>query len=881
MKKTKEIIGLPIISIFDGSEIGMVKNIIINAEDRSISFLVVENGLHLLGAKVISTDRVLGIGEHAVTVEDDNVISMISKIPAAMDLLEKNVHIRGSKVLTKKGKLVGEITEIYVDEDDRCRIRGMEFFPLRGDGSAKFLPDKCIVTYGRHLVIVSDTFESAISDFGDISDMAARQQVAQDSEVAQRPATPGLGQGAGTGVGTGAATSVGAGAGASAVTGVGASVASMYPVASGAPIGTPGAAVVRAESLGASGAAVQDATEKKSPDGLTEPATLFAADTDIIGQTGPAGIMPERVQTSSAALEFVQASGAAPERAETSGALPQGAASSGVEPQAAASFGTTPQAVVSSGTSPQGATPSGFVSQDAGAAGVIPGAAQASGAMFETAAIAGSMPEAVQATGAAPSSAEITGAAPVVTDISGAVPQAAATEGVAPVIYRADGARLMPVFTGSTAPESLDVTGAASESVAMANTGAGAMPGAAVAVSGATEVSGTAEGSGAALGAAESAGTVSDVLEVSGASPTIDAFSGAPSDVTPPYGAEPDFSQNIDSMPETIDAAQTGQQIASVDDVSDAQNVQASAPYAQSGAYLADAADAADAVVASDYAIAPEIAGGLEADSGSLPSESYGVTGAASLADAPYIDVTDIGPDSESAPLADASGAVGGSLAAAPIVDAVAEASLAPSEAPGTYQEAYAEQADTTGEAFAPPVGADLADESIAAVPAGAGAGEGASNITGDVDAIAAADAAVTFVDEAATPPQTATQVESAAPESSEILGETYAASPMQSTAAGAYRAEAAAIDASGAAAGGAGGAALENGAAQAEVIDSEATLFEQKQRRYLTGRVVTKTILDNKGNVLVEEGVRITEDIIDTVRDNGRMVQLVMNNRA
>ena len=88
MKKTKEIIGLPIISIFDGTEIGMVKNIIINAEDRSFSYFVVENGLHLLGAKVISTDRVLGIGEHAVTVEDDNVVSMISKIPAAMDLLE-------------------------------------------------------------------------------------------------------------------------------------------------------------------------------------------------------------------------------------------------------------------------------------------------------------------------------------------------------------------------------------------------------------------------------------------------------------------------------------------------------------------------------------------------------------------------------------------------------------------------------------------------------------------------------------------------------------------------------------------------------------------------------------------------------------------------
>ena len=70
-------------------------------------------------------------------------------------------------------------------------------------------------------------------------------------------------------------------------------------------------------------------------------------------------------------------------------------------------------------------------------------------------------------------------------------------------------------------------------------------------------------------------------------------------------------------------------------------------------------------------------------------------------------------------------------------------------------------------------------------------------------------------------------------------------------------------------------------GAVRIDVIESEATLFEQRQRIYLTGRVVTKTILDNSGNVLVEEGVRITGDIIDKVRSGGRMVQLVMNNRS
>ena len=53
MKKTQEIIGLPIIGILDGVEIGNVKSLIINADDRTISYIVVDSGMHLLGAKVI------------------------------------------------------------------------------------------------------------------------------------------------------------------------------------------------------------------------------------------------------------------------------------------------------------------------------------------------------------------------------------------------------------------------------------------------------------------------------------------------------------------------------------------------------------------------------------------------------------------------------------------------------------------------------------------------------------------------------------------------------------------------------------------------------------------------------------------------------------
>jgi hypothetical protein len=78
------------------------------------------------------------------------------------------------------------------------------------------------------------------------------------------------------------------------------------------------------------------------------------------------------------------------------------------------------------------------------------------------------------------------------------------------------------------------------------------------------------------------------------------------------------------------------------------------------------------------------------------------------------------------------------------------------------------------------------------------------------------------------------------------------------------------------------GGAAeeIKPAAAQRE-IDAEAGLFDNRQKQYLLGRTVTKNIMDKNGNIIAEEGDKITDKIINGAREAGRMVHLVMNNRA
>jgi outer membrane biosynthesis protein TonB len=67
----------------------------------------------------------------------------------------------------------------------------------------------------------------------------------------------------------------------------------------------------------------------------------------------------------------------------------------------------------------------------------------------------------------------------------------------------------------------------------------------------------------------------------------------------------------------------------------------------------------------------------------------------------------------------------------------------------------------------------------------------------------------------------------------------------------------------------------------QESQADEEAGLFEERQKLYLLGRKVTKNILDRKGAIIAKEGTEITEAIIENAKKEGKMVQLVMNNRA
>ena len=106
----------------------------------------------------------MGIGEYALTIENEGVITDISRVPAAIQLLQKDIQVKGTKVLTKKGRLIGEIGDIYIDENDYCKITGLEFIADITQKKIRLIPSDSVITFGKNLTVVKEDIESSLLD---------------------------------------------------------------------------------------------------------------------------------------------------------------------------------------------------------------------------------------------------------------------------------------------------------------------------------------------------------------------------------------------------------------------------------------------------------------------------------------------------------------------------------------------------------------------------------------------------------------------------------------------------------------------------------------------------------------------------------------------
>ena len=179
MKKSVDILGLPVISITEGRELGMSKTLLIDAPNRIVAAITIEDEDWYRGVKLIPYDNVIAVGDDAVTINNSENILTLDAAGDFETLLDDNIRVIGTKAITRTGVIQGNITEIYIGDDgsiEKCEITALE-------GSTSEVTADQVAIFGKEVTVISPE-----GDAGKKSDAASAPAAPAVKETVAKPA---------------------------------------------------------------------------------------------------------------------------------------------------------------------------------------------------------------------------------------------------------------------------------------------------------------------------------------------------------------------------------------------------------------------------------------------------------------------------------------------------------------------------------------------------------------------------------------------------------------------------------------------------------------------------------------------------------------------
>ena len=155
MKKSIEIIGLPVISITEGRDLGISKTLLIDAKNGTIAAITIEDEDWYRGVKLLPYSSVIAIGEDAVTVTNSENILTLEDAGDYEAMMDANIKIIGTKAITKSGTIQGKVVEIYVGDNgkiEKCEIEAR-------DGSLSEITSDQISIFGKQVTVIDSDLE--------------------------------------------------------------------------------------------------------------------------------------------------------------------------------------------------------------------------------------------------------------------------------------------------------------------------------------------------------------------------------------------------------------------------------------------------------------------------------------------------------------------------------------------------------------------------------------------------------------------------------------------------------------------------------------------------------------------------------------------------
>jgi len=154
MKKSVEILGLPIISITEGRELGISKSLLMDAPNGRVSALIIEDEDWYRGVKLLPYESVIAIGDDAITIISSENILKLNEATEYEPLLDANVRVIGTKAITKSGSIQGKVTEIFIDDDGRIAKCEINTEHPETAGELKEITADQVSIFGKQVTII-------------------------------------------------------------------------------------------------------------------------------------------------------------------------------------------------------------------------------------------------------------------------------------------------------------------------------------------------------------------------------------------------------------------------------------------------------------------------------------------------------------------------------------------------------------------------------------------------------------------------------------------------------------------------------------------------------------------------------------------------------
>ena len=183
MKKSRELKGMPVLTLQEGERLGQVRELILDPATRQVVALVLDQRTSGKEEQVVATANVRNVGTTAITVEDRSSLVPLNRIPRFQELARARKPVQGKMVMSESGTRLGQVDDMEVDVET-FQIVSLVLKGLLG--RRRVISADRVRTIGADAIVVRD--EPTGTDTPPVADAAPPPEIVSPPPLPVEPA---------------------------------------------------------------------------------------------------------------------------------------------------------------------------------------------------------------------------------------------------------------------------------------------------------------------------------------------------------------------------------------------------------------------------------------------------------------------------------------------------------------------------------------------------------------------------------------------------------------------------------------------------------------------------------------------------------------------